>query len=220
MTRREIHGNHWTPAGFRGGPLVPSCWLARKDSMLARSAAPVPTRMPARIDGATIRRWCAPSRSVDDHPGFPAARPHDLLSNRWVRGRRRGGGWRHRPSRARTLKPDPALLDIQLPDLDGFAVCDHLALQATHHRSSSLRLVTFRRIDDGLPRAAPAVSSRRRSPDRCRTGRHRRSRVALAMARQARRAVLVAESCSCAGRRVGLRGPPHPGYRAGTWRLA
>lgn len=32
--------------------------------------------------------------------------------------------------RVRTLKPDLVLLDIQLPDLDGFAVCDHLALEA------------------------------------------------------------------------------------------
>jgi DNA-binding NarL/FixJ family response regulator len=31
---------------------------------------------------------------------------------------------------ARTLKPDLVLLDIQLPDFDGFAVCDRLALEA------------------------------------------------------------------------------------------
>ena len=30
-------------------------------------------------------------------------------------------------SEARALKPDLVLLDIQLPDIDGFAVCDELA---------------------------------------------------------------------------------------------
>lgn len=30
-------------------------------------------------------------------------------------------------TRARSLKPDMVLLDIQLPDLDGFAVCERLA---------------------------------------------------------------------------------------------
>ena len=30
-------------------------------------------------------------------------------------------------TQARTLKPDLVLLDIQLPDIDGFAVCDQLA---------------------------------------------------------------------------------------------
>ena len=30
-------------------------------------------------------------------------------------------------ARARSLKPDLILLDVQLPDLDGFAVCDQLA---------------------------------------------------------------------------------------------
>ena len=31
-------------------------------------------------------------------------------------------------AQARSLKPDLVLLDVQLPDLDGFAVCEQLAL--------------------------------------------------------------------------------------------
>ena len=33
-------------------------------------------------------------------------------------------------SQARALKPDLVLLDVQLPDIDGFAVCDQLAADA------------------------------------------------------------------------------------------
>jgi DNA-binding NarL/FixJ family response regulator len=72
---------------------------------------------------------------------------------------------------ARTLKPDVVLLDIQLPDIDGFAVCDELAadegapaivLTSSREASTYRRRLGESRARGFIPKAelsAPALAT-------------------------------------------------------------
>lgn len=63
---------------------------------------------------------------VDDHQGFRAI-AHDLLSQRGFRVvGEAASGWQALSEAAR-LRPAVVLLDVQLPDLDGFEVAHRLA---------------------------------------------------------------------------------------------
>lgn len=66
---------------------------------------------------------------VDDHAGFRSMARALLEADGFeVVGEAADGN--SAIERAVVLKPDLLLLDVQLPDLDGFAVCERLALQA------------------------------------------------------------------------------------------
>jgi CheY-like chemotaxis protein len=66
---------------------------------------------------------------VDDHPSFRASARLLLESEGWeVVGEAADGA--RALAAAAALRPDLVLLDIQLPDLDGFAVADRLAAVA------------------------------------------------------------------------------------------
>jgi DNA-binding NarL/FixJ family response regulator len=65
---------------------------------------------------------------VDDHPGFRAAARALLeIEGYQVIGEAADG--QSGIDAARTLRPDVVLLDIQLPDLDGFEVCERLSYE-------------------------------------------------------------------------------------------
>jgi CheY-like chemotaxis protein len=67
---------------------------------------------------------------VDDHADFRAfARALLVAGGFEVVGEAADGA--AALSKARALKPDLVLLDIQLPDIDGFDVCDQLAADET-----------------------------------------------------------------------------------------
>jgi DNA-binding NarL/FixJ family response regulator len=62
---------------------------------------------------------------VDDHQGFRAM-ARDLLSNRGFTVVGEAAGGRQALSEASRLRPAVVLLDVQLPDLDGFEVAQRL----------------------------------------------------------------------------------------------
>lgn len=63
---------------------------------------------------------------VDDHPGFRASARRMLEASGYeVVGEAGDGG--SAIDAAAELRPDLVLLDVQLPDLDGFAVADRIA---------------------------------------------------------------------------------------------
>jgi DNA-binding NarL/FixJ family response regulator len=62
---------------------------------------------------------------VDDHPSFRASARAVLEANGYhVIGEAQGGA--SALSAARQLKPDIVLLDVQLPDANGFDICEFL----------------------------------------------------------------------------------------------
>ena len=62
---------------------------------------------------------------VDDHPGF-RARARELLEADGFEVVGEAGDGSSGLEAARELEPDVVLLDVQLPDLDGFEVADRL----------------------------------------------------------------------------------------------
>jgi two-component system response regulator EvgA len=62
---------------------------------------------------------------VDDHPSFRAVARFALAEHFTVIAEATDGA--HAIALARELQPDVVLLDVQLPDLDGFAVASALA---------------------------------------------------------------------------------------------
>ena len=63
---------------------------------------------------------------VDDHPGFRAAARRLLEVEGYVVVGEAADGMSGLTA-ARQLRPDVVLLDIQLPDVDGFEVCERLS---------------------------------------------------------------------------------------------
>jgi CheY-like chemotaxis protein len=63
---------------------------------------------------------------VDDHPGFRAAARRLLEIEGYIVVGEAVDGLSGLDA-ARTLRPDVVLLDIQLPDVDGFEVCERLS---------------------------------------------------------------------------------------------
>lgn len=81
---------------------------------------------------------------VDDHPGFRAAARRLLESEGYaVVGEAADGAGALAATRA--LEPDVVLLDVQLPDLDGFAVASRLTGEGT---GAAIVLVSSRDGDD------------------------------------------------------------------------
>ena len=77
---------------------------------------------------------------ADDHPSFRASARAILQSEGFeVVGEAEDGG---AIAAARALHPDVLLLDVQLPDMDGFAVCRELGRTAAHRPSFSSRAGT------------------------------------------------------------------------------
>ena len=67
---------------------------------------------------------------VDDHPSFRASARAVLEAEGFeVVGEAEDGA--SAIATARALKPDVLLLDVQLPDMDGFAVCDELNMNGS-----------------------------------------------------------------------------------------
>jgi two-component system nitrate/nitrite response regulator NarL len=83
--------------------------------------------MPAPISRATMRGIVRTILIVDDQASFRSLARSMLEADGYlVVGEAADGATAI--ARARSLKPDLVLLDVQLPDLDGFAVCEQLAL--------------------------------------------------------------------------------------------
>jgi DNA-binding NarL/FixJ family response regulator len=82
---------------------------------------------------------------VDDHPSFRASARAVLEAAGYeIVGEASDGATAI--ASARELRPDIVLLDIQLPDMDGFEVCD--ALDAKDGRTPDLILVSSRDLSD------------------------------------------------------------------------
>ncbi len=78
--------------------------------------------MTARTVGGDTGRVRSRVLIVDDHAGFRAVARAALEADGYqVLGEAADGG--HAVSAAAELRPDVVLLDVHLPDLDGFAVC-------------------------------------------------------------------------------------------------
>ena len=86
---------------------------------------------------------------VDDHEAFRDA-ARSLLETEGFEIVGEAGGGRDALVAADSLRPDVVLLDIQLPDLDGFAVADELAARRRRRTSCSSRA--------GTPRPTAPVS--------------------------------------------------------------
>lgn len=68
---------------------------------------------------------------VDDHPGFRASATTLLSAEGWSVVGEAGDGV-SALSAVRALRPSLVLLDVQLPDMDGFAVCAELQATCEH----------------------------------------------------------------------------------------
>jgi DNA-binding NarL/FixJ family response regulator len=85
--------------------------------------------MPNITPSATMRDVRRKILIVDDHAGFRSMARALLEAEGFdVTGEAADGT--SAIARAIALRPDIILLDIQLPDLDGFAVCEQLSMQA------------------------------------------------------------------------------------------
>jgi DNA-binding NarL/FixJ family response regulator len=81
---------------------------------------------------------------VDDHPSFRASARAILQAEGFeIVGEAEDG--ESAIAAARALKPDVILLDVQLPDMDGFAVCRELGLNG---RPPAVVLVSSRDAED------------------------------------------------------------------------
>lgn len=86
------------------------------------SDEPVASQTPGRDDALMARSVVV----VDDHPGFRAMACRMLEDGGFrVIGEAADGA--HALAAVATLRPRLVLLDVELPDMDGFAVADHLA---------------------------------------------------------------------------------------------
>ena len=84
---------------------------------------------------------------VDDHPGFRSA-ARALLEDAGFEIVGEAGDGSSAIAAARELRPEIVLLDIQLPDLDGFAVAERLdeeGLPAAIVLTSSRSIASYRR---------------------------------------------------------------------------
>jgi DNA-binding NarL/FixJ family response regulator len=84
---------------------------------------------------------------VDDHPGFRAA-ARAVLENDGYTVIAEAGDGRSGIDAAAELRPDVVLLDVQLPDVDGFDVCERIVAgehQATVILVSGRPFAAFRR---------------------------------------------------------------------------
>jgi DNA-binding NarL/FixJ family response regulator len=80
-------------------------------------------------DRETIARMAVSVLIVDDHEGFRTG-ARELLEADGFEVVGETGNGRAAVEAARRLRPDVVLLDVQLPDFDGFAVADRLAADA------------------------------------------------------------------------------------------
>ena len=88
--------------------------------------------------------WAQRVLIVDDHEPFRAV-ARELLERAGLRRLRRGGGRVRKPSHAVAADaPDAVLLDVQLPDRDGFAVATALAAAD----GPAVVLISSREADD------------------------------------------------------------------------
>jgi CheY-like chemotaxis protein len=80
---------------------------------------------------------------VDDHPSFRASARAVLESDEFEVEADDGAG---ALAAVRSLRPDVILLDVQLPDMQGFDVCDEL--ERSNGWAPSIVLVSSRDMDD------------------------------------------------------------------------
>ena len=106
--------------------------------------------MRLRRASATVRRMGRTVLIVDDHAGFRAAARALLKAGGFdVVGEAEDGATAL--AAAEKLRPEIVLLDIQLPDLDGFAVAERLASDGV---SSTIVLISSRDVSSFRRRLA------------------------------------------------------------------
>ena len=127
----------WVRASVRSAGVATTRCCPQGECSLHISAQPVRFATPRDLHAsATIRAWTPPRRSSSSTttPAFAAAR--ELCSSRTAS---RSSARRRTEQGALdaidTLHPDVVLLDIQLPDMDGFAVLDRLGDEGPAGRS-------------------------------------------------------------------------------------
>ncbi|MBO0844243.1 MAG: response regulator transcription factor [Nocardioides sp.] len=77
---------------------------------------------------------------VDDHVGFRSW-AREVLAHEGFRVVGEAGDGRTAIRLAEELQPEVVLLDIQLPDLDGFAVAEQMSLQVADQKSAGPEVV-------------------------------------------------------------------------------